>query len=206
MNNLLEKFEKKQIENLTSKKRIPAFRPGDTIKVTLKITEGDKSRLQSFEGTCIARKNNSVNSKFTLRKISHGEGVERVFPLFSTNIDKIEVIRKGNVKRAKLYYLRDRTGKSARIADRDRGDEIDQYAMIEEEVKSEESSKETGTEESQTESIKQNTKPKVEEEQIKKEATEQTVNEEKKEGAQKESLKSDAPVEEAEKKTDEQSK
>ena len=206
MNNLLEKFEKKQIENLTSKKRIPAFRPGDTIKVTLKITEGGKSRLQSFEGMCIARKNNSVNSKFTLRKISHGEGVERVFPLFSTNIDKIEVIRKGNVKRAKLYYLRDRTGKSARIADRDRGDEIDQYAMIEEEVKSEESSKETGTEESQTESIKQNTKPKVEEEQIKKEATEQTVNEEKKEGAQKESLKSDAPVEEAEKKTDEQSK
>ena len=206
MNNLLEKFEKKQIENLTSKKRIPAFRPGDTIKVTLKITEGGKSRLQSFEGMCIARKNNSVNSKFTLRKISHGEGVERVFPLFSAIIDKIEVIRKGNVKRAKLYYLRDRTGKSARIADRDRGDEIDQYAMIEEEVKSEESSKETGTEESQTESIKQNTKPKVEEEQIKKEATEQTVNEEKKEGAQKESLKSDAPVEEAEKKTDEQSK
>ena len=206
MNNLLEKFEKKQIENLTLKKRIPAFRPGDTIKVTLKITEGGKSRLQSFEGMCIARKNNSVNSKFTLRKISHGEGVERVFPLFSAIIDKIEVIRKGNVKRAKLYYLRDRTGKSARIADRDRGDEIDQYAMIEEEVKSEESSKETGTEESQTESIKQNTKPKVEEEQIKKEATEQTVNEEKKEGAQKESLKSDAPVEEAEKKTDEQSK
>lgn len=132
MNNLLEKFEKKQIENLTSKKRIPAFRSGDTIKVTLKITEGDKSRLQSFEGTCIARKNNSVNSKFTLRKISHGEGVERVFPLFSTNIDKIEVIRKGNVKRAKLYYLRDRTGKSARIADRDRGDEVDEFEMTEE--------------------------------------------------------------------------
>ena len=142
MNNLLEKFEKKQIENLTSKKRIPAFRPGDTIKVTLKITEGDKSRLQSFEGMCIARKNNSVNSKFTLRKISHGEGVERVFPLFSANIEKIEVIRKGNVKRAKLYYLRDRTGKSARIADRDRGDEVDQNAMTEEEVISEDSSKE----------------------------------------------------------------
>ena len=200
MNNLLEKFEKKQIENLTSKKRIPAFRPGDTIKVTLKITEGEKSRLQSFEGMCIARKNNSVNSKFTLRKISHGEGVERVFPLFSANIDKIEVIRKGNVKRAKLYYLRDRTGKSARIADRDRGDEIDQYAMMEE-ITSEESSKETETEEKQTEPIEQSTEPKTAEKQIKKEATEQPVNEEKKE-----SVKSEAPVEEAEKKTDEQSK
>ena len=167
MNNLLEKFEKKQIENLTSKKRIPAFRPGDTIKVTLKITEGDKSRLQSFEGMCIARKNNSVNSKFTLRKISHGEGVERVFPLFSANIDKIEVIRKGNVKRAKLYYLRDRTGKSARIADRDRGDEIDQYALTEEEVISEESSAETETEESQDESLKKNPDSKVKEEELK---------------------------------------
>jgi len=206
MNNLLEKFEKKQIENLTSKKRIPAFRPGDTIKVTLKIVEGDKSRLQSFEGMCISRKNNSVNSKFTLRKISHGEGVERVFPLFSVNIDKIEVIRKGNVKRAKLYYLRDRTGKSARIADRDRGDEIDQYAMTEEEVISEESSKETSIETKQTESMEQNTEPKTEDKQIKKEASEQPVNEEKKEDVQKESVKSEAPAEETEKKTDEQSK
>jgi large subunit ribosomal protein L19 len=205
MNNLLEKFEKKQIENLTSKKRIPAFRPGDTIKVTLKITEGDKSRLQSFEGMCIARKNNSVNSKFTLRKISHGEGVERVFPLFSANIDKIEVIRKGNVKRAKLYYLRDRTGKSARIADRDRGDEIDQYSMTEE-IISDDSSKEASIETKQTESIEQSAEPKVEEEQIKKEATEQPVNEEKKEDTQKESVKSEASAEETEKKTDEQSK
>ena len=206
MNNLLEKFEKKQIENLTSKKRIPAFRPGDTIKVTLKITEGDKSRLQSFEGMCIARKNNSVNSKFTLRKISHGEGVERVFPLFSSNIDKIEVIRKGNVKRAKLYYLRDRTGKSARIADRDRGDEIDQYAMMAEEPISEESSKETSIEANQTKSIEQSSEPKAEEEQRKKEATEKPINEEKKEDTQKESVKSEAAAEETEKKTDEQSK
>ena len=112
---------------MTNKKRIPAFRSGDTIKVTLKIIEGDKSRLQAFEGVCIARKNNSVNSKFTLRKISHGEGVERVFSLFSPNLDSIEVIRKGDVRRAKLYYLRDRTGKKARIADRDRGNELDQY-------------------------------------------------------------------------------
>jgi len=131
MTNLLQISEKKQIEKLTLKKRIPAFRPGDTLKVTLKIVEGEKSRLQAYEGVCIARKNNSVNSKFTVRKMSHGEGVERVFPLFSPNIDKIEVVRKGNVKRAKLYYLRDRTGKSARIADRDRGDEADQYELIE---------------------------------------------------------------------------
>ena len=131
MTNLVQKFEKEQINKLTSKKRIPAFRPGDTLKVTLKIVEGEKSRLQAYEGLCIARKNNSVNSKFTVRKMSHGEGVERVFPLFSPNIDKIEVIRKGDVKRAKLYYLRDRTGKSARIADRDRGNEADQYALTE---------------------------------------------------------------------------
>ena len=132
MSNLLETFEKKQIEKLTGKKRIPTFRPGDTLKVTIRITEGDKSRLQAFEGMCIARKNNSVNSNFTVRKLSHGEGVERVFPLFSPIIEKIEVVRKGDVRRAKLYYLRDRTGKRARIADRDRGDEADQYAIIEE--------------------------------------------------------------------------
>ena len=130
MVNLMQEFENDQIGKLTSKKRIPAFRAGDTIKVTLKITEGERSRLQVFEGVCIARKNNSVNSKFTVRKMSHGEGVERVFPLFSPNIDSLEVIRKGDVKRAKLYYLRERTGKSARIADRDRGDEIDQYELV----------------------------------------------------------------------------
>ena len=138
MTNLMQKFENAQIERLVSKKRIPAFRPGDTIKVTLKIVEGERSRLQIFEGICIAKKNNSVNSKFTVRKISHGEGVERSFPLFSPNIDKIEVVRKGDVNRAKLYYLRDRTGKRARIADSSRRDEVDQYALsetIEEEVK-----------------------------------------------------------------------
>ena len=113
MNNFMEKFEKEQIEKLTLKKRIPAFRPGDTLKVTIKITEGDKSRLQAFEGMCIARKNNSLNSSFTVRKISHGEGVERIFPLFSPILEKIEVVRKGDVKRGKLYYLRERTGKKA---------------------------------------------------------------------------------------------
>ena len=138
MANLMQKFENTQIERLVSKKRIPAFRPGDTIKVTLKNVEGERSRFQIYEGICIAKKNNSVNSKFTVRKISHGEGVERSFPLFSPNIDKIEVVRKGDVNRAKLYYLRDRTGKRARIADSSRRDEVDQYALsetIEEEVK-----------------------------------------------------------------------
>ena len=134
MNNLIQKKEKEQIEKLLSKKSIPAFRSGDTIKVTLKIVEDERSRSQAFEGVCIARKNSSINSKFTLRKSSHGEVVERVFPLFSPSIEKIEVIRKGDVKRAKLYYLRNRTGKRARIADLDRGDEVDQYAMTEESV------------------------------------------------------------------------
>ena len=132
MSNLLETFEKQQIEKLTSKKRVPAFRPGDTLKVTVRIKEGSKSRLQAFEGICIARKNNSVNSNFTVRKISHGEGVERVFPLFSPLVEKIEVVRKGDVRRAKLYYLRELSGKKARIADKDRGDEADQYEYIEE--------------------------------------------------------------------------
>ena len=134
MNNLLQKIEQKQIKKLTLKKSIPTFRPGDTLKISLKISEGDRSRIQSFEGVCIARKNNSVNSKFTVRKISHGEGVERIFPLFSPSIDKIEVVRKGDVKRSKLYYLRDRTGKSARIADLDRGKEADEYMMSEDTV------------------------------------------------------------------------
>ena len=137
MNNLIEKVEKEQIKKLTSKKTIPAFRTGDTIKVTLKIIEGERSRLQAFEGMCIARKNNSINSNFTIRKLSHGEGIERVFPLFSPNIDKIEVIRKGDVKRSKLYFLRNLKGKKARIADRDRGDEADQYEFVEEIIKDE---------------------------------------------------------------------
>ena len=153
MSNLLEKFEKQQIEKLTSKKRIPAFRPGDTLKVTVRITEGSKSRLQAFEGVCIARKNNSVNSNFTVWKISHGEGVERVFPLFSPIVEKIDVIRKGDVRRAKLYYLRDLSGKKARIADRDRGDEADQYEFI----------AEAPVEESPVEEAKSAVEPKAEE-------------------------------------------
>ena len=131
MTNIMETFEKEQIEKLTSKKRIPAFRAGDTIKVSLKIVEGERSRLQIFEGVCIARKNNGLNSNFTVRKISHGEGVEKVFPLFSPLISKFEIVRKGDVRRAKLYYLRDRKGKSARIVDSNRGEEADQYEQVE---------------------------------------------------------------------------
>ena len=197
MNNLLETFEKKQIERLTGKKRIPTFRPGDTIKVTIRITEGDKSRLQAFEGMCIARKNNSVNSNFTVRKLSHGEGVERVFPLFSPIIEKIEVIRKGDVRRAKLYYLRDRTGKRARIADRDRGDEQDQYEMIEEsQVEESKSNENEASVESQKETLEETEEVEKVQDEKKEKSSEEPKVEEKKE---------EAPVEETEKKTDEQS-
>jgi large subunit ribosomal protein L19 len=197
MNNLLETFEKKQIERLTGKKRIPTFRPGDTLKVTIRITEGDKSRLQAFEGMCIARKNNSVNSNFTVRKLSHGEGVERVFPLFSPIIEKIEVIRKGDVRRAKLYYLRDLTGKRARIADRDRGDEADQYSIIEEAPV-----EETISNTDETSVVAEQEKV---EESKEAEATQVEQKEELAEEAKAEGNKEEAPAEEAEKKTDEQS-
>ena len=192
MSNLLETFEKKQIEKLTGKKRIPTFRSGDTLKVTIRITEGDKSRLQAFEGMCIARKNNSVNSNFTVRKLSHGEGVERVFPLFSPIIEKIEVVRKGDVRRAKLYYLRDRTGKRARIADRDRGDEADQYAMIEEITAN------TGETSSEPQQVKA-------EDHKEAEVVQQEQKEEPLEEVNAEEKKEEAPAEEVEKKTDEQS-
>ena len=197
MNNLLETFEKKQIERLTGKKRIPTFRPGDTLKVTIRITEGDKSRLQAFEGMCIARKNNSVNSNFTVRKLSHGEGVERVFPLFSPIIEKIEVVRKGDVRRAKLYYLRDRTGKRARIADRDRGDEADQYSIIEEAPV-----EETPSNVDETSAVAEQEKV---EETKEAESTQVEQKEEPAEEAKAEGNKEEAPAEEAEKKTDEQS-
>ena len=142
MSNLMQIFEKEQIAKLTSKKNIPAFRPGDTLKVTVRILEGERSRFQAFEGICIARKNSAVNSKFTVRKISHGEGVEKVFPLFSSLIDKIDIIRKGDVRRAKLYYLRDRKGKSARISEKikkkigiDVSEQVTETEIINEETK-----------------------------------------------------------------------
>ena len=114
--NLIQTIEAEEIAKAA--KTIPTFRPGDTLKVGVKVVEGERTRVQSYEGVCIARANKGMGSSFTVRKISFGEGVERVFPLFSPNLDSIKVIRKGKVRRAKLYYLRDRRGKSARIAER----------------------------------------------------------------------------------------
>ncbi len=116
--NLIETIEREQIAELTGQRAIPEFRPGDTLRVGVKVIEGDRARVQNFEGVCIARANKGINSNFTVRKISFGEGVERVFPLYSPTVASIEVVRRGAVRRAKLYYLRGRTGKSARIAER----------------------------------------------------------------------------------------
>ncbi len=116
--NIIQQIEAEQIEGLTAKRAIPTFRPGDTLKVGVKVVEGERTRVQNYEGVCIARANKGMGSNFTVRKLSFGEGVERVFPLYSPNIDSIEVVRRGVVRRAKLYYLRGRTGKSARIAER----------------------------------------------------------------------------------------
>ena len=114
----IQQLEAEQIEKLTGQRAIPEFRPGDTLRVGVKVVEGERTRVQAYEGVCIARANKGMGSSFTVRKMSFGEGVERVFPLYSPNIDSIEVVRKGAVRRAKLYYLRGRTGKSARIAER----------------------------------------------------------------------------------------
>ena len=116
--NLIQQIEAEQMEKLTAAKQVPDFRPGDALKVGVRVVEGERTRVQNYEGVCIARSNKGMGSNFTVRKISFGEGVERVFPLYSPNIDSIEVVRKGAVRRAKLYYLRGRTGKSARIAER----------------------------------------------------------------------------------------
>ena len=116
--NTLEQIEREEIEKLTEGKDIPLFGPGDTVRVQVRVVEGSRERLQAFEGVCIARSNRGLNSSFTLRKISYGEGVERVFQLYSPLIQGIELIRRGDVRRAKLYYLRGRTGKSARIAEK----------------------------------------------------------------------------------------
>ena len=114
----IEDINKAAIQKITANKKITEFSPGDTIKVGVKIVEGKRERIQYFEGVCIAKKNRDLNSSFTVRKISFGEGVERTFALYSPNVDSIKVIRSGKVRRAKLYYLRDRTGKSARIAEK----------------------------------------------------------------------------------------
>jgi len=116
--NMIEQLEKEAIDKLTAERTVPVFGPGDTVRVKLKVIEGTRERIQAFEGVCIARRNRGLSSAFTLRKISYGEGVERVFPLYSPRIAGIEVVKRGDVRRAKLYYLRGRRGKSARIAER----------------------------------------------------------------------------------------
>ena len=119
--NIIQQLEEEQIAKLTENKSVPEFAPGDTLKVNVKVVEGGRERVQAYEGVCIARKNDALNSSFIVRKISYGEGVERIFPLYSPNIASIEVLRRGDVRRAKLYYLRDRRGKSARIAEQTTG-------------------------------------------------------------------------------------
>ncbi len=118
--NILQTFEAEQITRLTADRAVPDFRPGDTLRVAVKVVEGERTRTQNFEGVCIARSNKGLSSNFTVRKISYGEGVERVFPLYAPTIAEIAVVRRGDVRRAKLYYLRGRSGKSARIAERAR--------------------------------------------------------------------------------------
>jgi len=119
----LKKIEEAQVAKLRETAKLPEFRPGDTVKVNVKVVEGDRERVQAFEGVCIARKNAGLNSSFTVRKISYGEGVERIFPLFSPRLTSVELIRSGDVRRAKLYYLRGRRGKAARISERATADD-----------------------------------------------------------------------------------
>ena len=119
--NIMDQVEQGQIAKLTAERTIPEFGPGDTLRVMLKVVEGTRERIQAYEGVCIARRNAGMSSSFTVRKISFGEGVERVFPLYSPRIAAIEVVRRGDVRRAKLYYLRGRTGKSARIVEKTGG-------------------------------------------------------------------------------------
>jgi large subunit ribosomal protein L19 len=128
--NLLQTLEAEQLAKLARARPVPMFEPGDTLRVSVKVVEGERERIQAFEGVCIARKNAGINSNFTLRKISYGEGVERIFPLYSPRITLIEVVRRGAVRRAKLYYLRGRTGKAARISERSR-DSVRREAEIE---------------------------------------------------------------------------
>jgi large subunit ribosomal protein L19 len=116
--NIIEALEREQLEKLSASKQIPEFGPGDTIVVNVKVVEGERTRVQAYEGVCIGRSGGGLNESFTVRKISYGEGVERVFPLYSPVVDSIKVVRRGKVRRAKLYYLRERRGKSARIVER----------------------------------------------------------------------------------------
>ena len=177
----IEEINQNNVKKILSEKKIPEFFPGDVVKVGVRITEGKKERIQYFEGVCIAKKSRDLNSSFTVRKISFGEGVERTFPLFGTVIDSIKVIRSGKVRRAKLYYLRDRTGKSARIAEK-----IRKKIGIDVDVKPE-----TVTEENLAPITKENTS------EIKKEAT--PAVETKIDETSKNEVKKDAPTAETSK-------
>ena len=135
--NIIEKIEKEQLEKLSSGKEMPDFNPGDTIKVDVKVVEGTRERIQAFEGVCIARGGKGINESFTVRKISYGEGVERIFPIFSPKIAGIAVLKKGKVRRAKLYYLRDRRGKSARIVEKIQTSKKDTKTQVDQHVSKE---------------------------------------------------------------------
>ena len=189
----IEEINQYNIKKILSEKKIPEFFPGDVVKVGVRITEGKKERIQYFEGVCIAKKSRDLNSSFTVRKISFGEGVERTFPLFGTVIDSIKVIRSGKVRRAKLYYLRDRTGKSARIAEK-----IRKKIGIDIDVKPETVTEENLAPIAQETEVKKEEAPKAE---AKKEEAPKA--EAKKEEAPKaEAKKEEAPKAEAEKKTE----
>ena len=135
--NVIDKIQKDQMDKIIAERAIPDFSAGDTIKVDVKIVEGDKERIQAFEGLCIARSGGGLNESFTVRKISYGEGVERIFPIFSPKIAGITVIKKGKVRRAKLYYLRDRRGKSARIVEKIQVSKKDSKTQVDESVSKE---------------------------------------------------------------------
>ena len=135
--NVIDKIQKDQMDKIIAERAIPDFSAGDTIKVDVKIVEGDKERIQAFEGLCIARSGGGLNESFTVRKISYGEGVERIFPIFSPKISGITVLKKGKVRRAKLYYLRDRRGKSARIVEKIQVSKKDSKTQVDEPVSKE---------------------------------------------------------------------
>ena len=135
--NVIDKIQKDQMDKIIAERAIPDFNAGDTIKVDVKIVEGDKERIQAFEGLCIARSGGGLNESFTVRKISYGEGVERIFPIFSPKIAGIAVLKKGKVRRAKLYYLRDRRGKSARIVEKIQASKKDTKTQVDQPVSKE---------------------------------------------------------------------
>ncbi len=135
--NVIDKIQKDQMDKIVAERSIPDFSAGDTIKVDVKIVEGDKERIQAFEGLCIARSGGGLNESFTVRKISYGEGVERIFPIFSPKIAGITVLKKGKVRRAKLYYLRDRRGKSARIVEKIQASKKDTKTQLDQSVSKE---------------------------------------------------------------------